>query len=194
MQVYRVADLAPGDTLDVYMQTAAGNLDPFVALLEGSADLQALQTQYQADLQQLLAEGGDIAPGLEALRKRYFLAWDDDGGHGYAAALSYPVTAGGDYLLLAGGSLSALGRATSGAYTLTVGINAPQVLTGEGKPASALSHATHRRARPAAPRPGAARCRRSRGPSRRSSHWLCSSWPTLIPATCWRSSSPRPAV
>ncbi len=94
MQVYRVADLTPGATLDVYMQTAAGNLDPFVALLEGSADLQALQTQYQADLQQLLAEGGDIAPGLEALRQRYFLAWDDDGGHGYAAALSYPVSRG----------------------------------------------------------------------------------------------------
>ena len=137
MQVYRVAGLTPGNTLDIYMQTATGNLDPFVALLEGSADLQALQTQYQADLQQLLAQGGDIAPGLEALRKRYFLAWDDDSGHGYAAALDYPVTAGGDYLLLAGGSLSALGRATSGAYTLTVGINAPQVLTGEGKPASA---------------------------------------------------------
>ncbi len=47
--------------------------------------------------------------------------------------------AGGDYLLLAGGSLSALGRATSGAYTLTVGIDAPQVLTGGGKPASALT-------------------------------------------------------
>jgi hypothetical protein len=137
MQVYRVAGVAPGDTLYTYMRTASGNLDPFVALLEGSADLQALETQYQADLQKLLAEGGDIAPGLEALRQRYFLAWNDDGGQGYAAALEYPVTAGGDYLLLAGGSLSALGRATSGAYTLTVGINAPQVLTGDAKPLGA---------------------------------------------------------
>lgn len=141
MQVYRIAGLAPGDTLDVYMQTASGNLDPFVALLEGSADLQALQVQYQADLQKLLAAGGDIAPGLEALRQRYFLAWNDDGGHGYAAALEYPVTAPGDYLLLAGGSLSALGRATSGAYTLTVGINAPQVLTGAA-PATGTQNAT----------------------------------------------------
>lgn len=108
MQVYRVAGLAPGDTLDVYMQTASGNLYLFVALLEGSADLQALQVQYQADLQKLLAAGGDIAPGLEALRQRYFLAWNDDGGQGYAAALKYPVTAPGDYMLLAGGSLSSL--------------------------------------------------------------------------------------
>jgi hypothetical protein len=135
MQVYRLAGLAPGDTLYIHMQTAAGNLDPFVALLEGSADLKALQAQYQADLQQLLAAGGDVAPGLEALRQRYFLAWDDDSGHGYAAALEYPVTTAGDYVLVAGGSLSALGRATSGTYTLTVGINAPQVLTGEARAA-----------------------------------------------------------
>ena len=137
MQVYRVADLKPGDTLYAYMRTASGNLDPFVALLEGSADLQALQVQYQADLQKLLAAGGDIAPGLEALRQRYFLAWNDDGGQGYAAALEYPITAPGDYMLLGGGSLSALGRATSGVYTLTVGINAPQVLTGDAKPLGA---------------------------------------------------------
>jgi len=137
MQVYRVSDLRAGDTLYAYMRTASGNLDPFVALLEGSADLQELQAQYQADLQKLLAAGGDIAPGLETLRQRYFLAWNDDGGEGYAAALEYPITAGGDYLLLAGGSLSSLGRATSGAYTLTMGINAPQVLAGDAKPLGA---------------------------------------------------------
>jgi hypothetical protein len=137
MHVYRVADLAPGDTLHVYMQTASGNLDPLVGVLEGSADLQAVHAQYLTDLQALIAAGGDIAPGLEELRQRTFLAWDDDGGQGYAAALAYPVTAGGDYWLLAGGSLSALGRATSGAYTLTVAINSPEVLTGEAKAAIA---------------------------------------------------------
>ncbi len=142
MQVYRVPGLVPGDTLNAHMRTVSGNLDPFVALLDGTADLQALQTQYEADLQQLLAAGGDIAPGLEALRRRYFLAWNDDGGQGYAAALEYPVTAPGDYLLLAGGSLSALGRATSGMYTLTVGINAPQVLTGDAQIAGTQAGAT----------------------------------------------------
>jgi hypothetical protein len=131
LHVYRVADLAPGDTLHVSMRTASGNLDPFVAVLDGSADLQALQAQYLSDLQELITADGDVAQALEVLRQRSFEAWDDDGGQGYAAALAYPVTAAGDYLLLAGGSLSALGRETYGAYTLTVGINTPQVLTGE---------------------------------------------------------------
>jgi hypothetical protein len=130
MHVYRVADLAPGDTLYAYMRTSTGNLDPFIGLLEDTADLRALKAQYQVDVQQLMTAGGDMGPGLDALRERYFLAWDDDGGEGYAAALEYPVTAGGDYLLVAFGSLSMLGRATSGAYTLTVGINAPEVFTG----------------------------------------------------------------
>ena len=93
----------------------------------------AVQAHYQEDLQQLLAAGGDVAPGLEELRNRTFLVWDDDSGQGYAAALEFPVTAGGDYQLLVGASLSALGRMTAGEYNLTVGINAPQVLTGEAQ-------------------------------------------------------------
>ncbi len=133
IHVYRLADLAPGDVLYVYMRATSGNLDPFVALLDGSADLAAVQAQYQEDLQQLLAAGGDVAPGLEELRNRTFLVWDDDSGQGYAAALEFPDTAGGDYQLLVGASLSALGRITAGEYNLTVGINTPQVLTGEAQ-------------------------------------------------------------
>jgi hypothetical protein len=134
MHVYRLGDLAPGDVLYVHMRTISGNLDPFLAVLDGSADLYAIEVQYQDDLQLLLAAGGDIAPGLEELRNRYFLSWDDDGGQGYAAALTLPITAGGDYQLLAGASLSSLGRATAGEYSLTLGINAPQALTGDAQP------------------------------------------------------------
>ena len=37
----------------------------------------------------------------------------------------YVVPAPGDYVLIAGSSLSALGRATSGDYELLIGLNAP---------------------------------------------------------------------
>ena len=43
---------------------------------------------------------------------------------GMPAALQYVVPAPGDYVLIAGGSLSALGRATSGDYELLIGLNA----------------------------------------------------------------------
>jgi len=45
-----------------------------------------------------------------------FLAWDDDGGEGYAAALEYTILTAGDYRIIAGGALSALGHGTSGDY------------------------------------------------------------------------------
>ena len=76
-----------------------------------------------------------MAPALEELRNRTFLAWDDDSGDGYAAALAYVVPAPGDYVLVAAGSLSALGRATSGDYELLIGLNAPAAQDGAAEPA-----------------------------------------------------------
>ena len=66
-----------------------------------------------------------MARALNGLRNRTFLAWDDDSGDGYAAALEYVVPTPGDYVLIAGSSLSAFGRATSGDYELLIGLNAP---------------------------------------------------------------------
>lgn len=61
-------------------------------------------TQYQADVQSLLAENENVALSLslDELRSQYFLAWDDDGGDGYSAALEYVVPTSGDYILIAG--------------------------------------------------------------------------------------------
>ena len=87
-------------------------------------------TRYQADVQRLVAGNEDVALALNDLRNQYFLAWDDDSGDGYAAALEYTVPADGDYALVAGASLSALGHATSGDYALRLGLNAPEAQAG----------------------------------------------------------------
>jgi len=50
------------------------------------------------------------------------------GGGGYAAALYFPITTSGDYYLVASSAMSAADRATSGDYTLLIGINTPEVL------------------------------------------------------------------
>jgi hypothetical protein len=70
---------------------------------------------------------------LPALRDRAFLAWDDDGGPGYSAAMQFLVPQDGDYYLIASGSLSAAGRQTSGDYRLLVGIDEPAILDGSAR-------------------------------------------------------------
>ena len=122
---YLLKDLRAGDRLTVSMRATSGNLDPAIGIVDTTVSLEEFGVRYRADLQRLLAGNESVALALDELRNRYFLAWDDDSGAGYAAALQYVVPAPGDYVLIAGGSLSALGRATSGDYELLIGLNAP---------------------------------------------------------------------
>ena len=124
-QAYLLKDLKPGDRLTVSMQATSGNLDPAIGIVDTTKPLGEVMASYRADVQRLLAENESAAQAVEALRNQTFLAWDDDGGAGYAAALAYDVPAQGDYVLIAGSSLSTLGRATAGDYELLIGLNAP---------------------------------------------------------------------
>jgi hypothetical protein len=92
-------------------------------------------TGYRADVSRLLAGNENVAPALADLRNRYFLAWDDDSGDGYAADMTYVVPKAGDYVLITWASLSALGRATSGDYELLLGLNALGAQDGRTGPA-----------------------------------------------------------
>lgn len=131
---YLLRDLQAGDEIAVAMQTTSGDLDPMVGIMDTSGSLADVDAAYRADIARLVAESDNIALDLETLRKRYFLAWDDDGGPGYAASLTYTVPADGDYRLIAGSSLSALGRVTAGDYELLVGLNAPDLTQPAGQP------------------------------------------------------------
>lgn len=134
---YLLADLQSGDRLTVAMQATSGNLDPAVGIADTSASLEEFGISYRADLQRVLAAEEGAAAAVTAVRNQYFLAWDDDGGDGYAAALTYVVPSAGDYVLIAGGALSTLGRATSGDYTLAIGLNAPDAQDGATAPVGA---------------------------------------------------------
>jgi hypothetical protein len=131
---YLLRDLRAGDRLTASMQATSGNLDPMVGIMDTSRSLDEVDAAYRADIARLVAESDNIALDLETLRQRYFLAWDDDGGPGYAASLVYTIPADGDYRLIAGASLSTLGRATSGDYALVVGLNAPDTTEPTGPP------------------------------------------------------------
>lgn len=129
--VYIARDLQAGDRLSIAMRATSGSLDPVVGITDTARPLAEVDAAYRADIMRLAAESENIALDLETLRRNYFLAWDDDGGDGYAARLEYTVPVAGDYRIVAGSSLSALGRATLGEYELLVGLNAP----GETQPA-----------------------------------------------------------
>ena len=105
---YLLADLQAGDRLTVSMQATAGNLDPVIGIADMPASLAVLGASYTADIQRALAAEEGVAAAIEAVRNESFLAWDDDSGDGYAAALTYVVPSAGDYVLIAGGALSAL--------------------------------------------------------------------------------------
>jgi hypothetical protein len=131
---YLMKDLQPGDMLTISMRSTSGNLDPAIGIVDTTVPLEEAMTRYRADLQRLLAENESATLAVDELRSRYFLAWDDDSGPGYAAALDYVVPKAGDYVLIASGALASLGRATSGDYELLIGLNTAPAEGGTGAP------------------------------------------------------------
>jgi len=124
---YSLPDLQTGDELYIYAGGMSGNLDPFIALLESEDDPAEVMTAFYADLTELVNEGRDPLASLPTLARHYFLVWNDDGGQGYDAAFSYTIPRDGDYRLL----LNSLIKETFGDYRLLIGINQPDVLSGQ---------------------------------------------------------------
>jgi hypothetical protein len=128
---YVLPNLKSGEILYVYIHGTSGTLDPVVGLTDARFDIDSLRETYFAEYNQAITEGRDpLAVSAKAV-DGWFLAWDDDSGAGYDAALEFIVPSDGDYQLFVGSTFM---TETFGDYELLVGINAPQVLTGEAQP------------------------------------------------------------
>ncbi len=136
--VFRLQGLREGQVLDAFMENTSGNLDPILALLPADDDFSATLERFRQAVAGLVANSAYPLLDLPALRDEYTLAWDDDSGPGYAAALQFTVPEDGDYMLLASSSLSAAGRSTAGDYRLLIGLDAPEVLEGTAVPTGAV--------------------------------------------------------
>jgi len=134
LDIFMVPGLKEGQTLYVSMEHISGNLDPVIYLAPAEVDLNALIGGYLAEVQRLLDSSEYPLAELPALADRTFLAWDDDSGEGYNTALEFKIPQDGDYILGASGALSSAGRETSGVYRLLIGLDAPEVLSGEAVP------------------------------------------------------------
>ena len=127
---YRLPFLREGDTLYVYMRSRSGNLDPFLGLADTRYDGESLRDAFWADFDLVLQRGDDPLTALPAIYDEFFVAWNDDWGGGYNAALQFHVPETGAYQLLVTGTPT---RDTFGDYQLILGVNAPQVLTGDSE-------------------------------------------------------------
>jgi hypothetical protein len=125
--IYLLPGLETGDTLQAYVTGTSGNLDPFLVLLDADVDAEAVVAEFWGQVDRVVADGRDPLQVLPDILSGLVLAWDDDSGAGYDAAFEYVVPADGDYRLLV---TSSPARDTFGAYSISVGLNAPVVLTG----------------------------------------------------------------
>ena len=132
--IYLLPGLKQGQTLYARMEGTSGNLDPILAIGDPSIDVEIIESTLESALDEAVAEGVDPLEAIEEARDRLTLAWDDDGGGGLVAALTFEVPADGDYRLLTAGALASVGGATFGDFQLLVGLDEPQVLTGEAEP------------------------------------------------------------
>jgi hypothetical protein len=138
VDVFRLAGMKQGQSLSAFMENTSGNLDPVLSIVNANQDLSTLLAGYSKAVADLVTSSPTPLLDLPALRDKFALAWDDDSGPGYSAALKFTIPADGDYFLLASSSLSAAGRQTSGSYRLLVGLDAPDVLAGTATPTGAV--------------------------------------------------------
>jgi hypothetical protein len=138
IDVYRIAGLEKGQTLSALMENTSGNLDPILSILPADKNFIATLESFQNAVAEVATSSAQPLLDLPAVRDQYALAWDDDSGPGYSAALQFTAPEDGDYFLIAASSLSAAGRSTAGDYRLLLGLDAPQVLVGTAEPTGAV--------------------------------------------------------
>jgi len=132
---YRLPSLQAGDTLYVHMSRTSGNLDPWVALADTRLEAETLSQELIAQVAQVIVEGRDPVQALPRIYEQFFVAWNDDFGGSYDAALQFHVPEDGAYQLVVSNAPTA---STFGGYRLLLGLNAPQVLSGDAEPTAGL--------------------------------------------------------
>lgn len=128
---FTIPALKQGETLYVYAAGTSGTLDPFVGLSDERVGSDTLNDAFWSEVQRVRDEGRDPLEALPEIYDSFFVVWDDDSGAGYDAAFQYPVLADGDYQLLVSRNPA---RSNAGNFRLLIGLDAPEVLTGQAEP------------------------------------------------------------
>ncbi len=134
VDVYRVPDLQPGQTLSALAANTSGNLDPVLIITAADENLYELFQSYVAMQRELIQNDTNIPQSIYDLRDATFPAWDDDSGSGHDAYLEFSPTRSGDYFVLVSSALSTTALSTSGDYRLVLGLNTEEALTIDSLP------------------------------------------------------------
>jgi hypothetical protein len=129
--LFLLPDRKQGETLYIYAEGTSGNLDPAAMVLDSTTPINTLRAAFFSEIEEAIAEGEDPLALIPTLTRLLTLAYDDDSGPGYAAALEFQIPFDGDYRLLMGSTVL---QNTFGDYRLLVGVNAPEVLRGDARP------------------------------------------------------------
>jgi len=135
---YNFSNLQKGDTIYVNMERISGNFDPILGITKDRDDFISFEDFYIHQIPESLEKGLDFTEIFPDFANEFFIAWDDNGGKFSDSSLTYQVQEEGDYQLVVSGSYYQLRRdnryySTFGKYRLSIGVNAPEVLTGEAK-------------------------------------------------------------
>lgn len=125
---YAIPALLQGDKLYFHVQGISGNLDPFAALLSSDQLSGSRKGDFDDEVKLAVENNYDPLLVVSDFADRNFLAWDDDSGGGFSAAFEYTIPVDGDYHLVV---ISSPFSESFGNYQITVGLNAPQALTGD---------------------------------------------------------------
>jgi hypothetical protein len=128
--LYRIPRLKRGEKLSVYMEGISGDLDPLAVLIKPGVAPDSLQSLTLKKAEQGLKPGQGPLETLSTILDENSLIWNDDYKGNYAAAFQYTIPADGSYRLLVRSTLT---RKTTGRYRLYVGVNAPEVLSGQAR-------------------------------------------------------------
>ena len=124
---YLLMNQVRGDKIYVRVEATSGNLDPFVALLSSEQLAGTTRGEFEEEVQLAIENNRDPLLVVSDYADSNFLAWDDDSGGGFSAAFEFTIPQDGEYFLLVFGSPF---TDSFGDYQLVVGLNAPQVLSG----------------------------------------------------------------
>lgn len=127
---YALPNLKEGQTLYLFGEGTSGDLDPLLLLADTEMDRKTIREEFQTAVAQAVAAGGDPLQVIPQFADQVFTAWDDDSGPGYTAVIEYLIPADGDYIVAL---ISTAAQATSGNFQLTIGLDAPEVLSGSAQ-------------------------------------------------------------
>jgi len=132
---YKIGNLKTGDTVYINIENLSGNLDPILGITYKQSDFSQFEDYFAIEIPKKIEKGEEFAEIFPDFADNFFITWDDNSGALSDASITFQVPENGDYQITVAGTYYQLQRGdkyynTFGKYRLNIGVNAPEVLSG----------------------------------------------------------------